>query len=99
MTKQITTEQKLNLETATIAWKDLQLFFAQGKLITVEFGSDLVRVAGLIADNSIPEIESLIESQKISFATPDWIKKNCKEETLLWAVVISPYVVCQLITD
>jgi hypothetical protein len=96
MSEQPTTQQKLNLETASIEWKDLQLFFAQGKLLVVEPSSDLVKVASLIADNKFKELESLIEQQKIEFVTPKWVKLNCQQDTLLWAVVVSPYVVCQL---
>ncbi len=96
MSDEISTQQKLNLETASIEWKDLQLFFAQGKLLVVEPNSDLVRVASLIADNELKELESLIEQQKIEFATPDWVKNHCQQSTSLWAVVVSPYVICQL---
>lgn len=96
MSEELSTQQKLNLETASIEWKDLQLFFAQGKLLVVEPNSDLVKVASLIADNQLKELESLIEQQNIEFATPDWARNNCEQNTSLWAVVVSPYVVCQL---
>ncbi len=96
MTDELTTQQKLNLETASIEWKDLQLFFAQGKLLVVDSKQDLVQVASMIADNAVQELESLISNKKIEFATPDWVKANCQENTVLWAVVVSPYVICQL---
>ena len=96
MTEQVTTKQKLNLETATIEWKDLQVFFAQGKLLVVSKDSDLVSVASIIADNKLSALESLIETQQIAFATPAWVKEHCQENSLLWAVVVSPYVVTQL---
>ena len=96
MNEDITIQQKLNLETATIEWKDLQVFFAQGKLLIVEAHTDLIEVASLIADNQVSKLEALIESQELAFATPDWIKANCQDDSLLWAVVVSPYVVAQL---
>ncbi len=96
MSDELSTQQKLNLETASIEWKDLQLFFAQGKLLVVEPQSDLVKVASLIADNQLEELENLIKQQRIEFATPDWVRTNCEQTTSLWAVVVSPYVICQL---
>lgn len=96
MSEQLSTQQKLNLETASIEWKDLQLFFAQGKLLVVKPNSDLVNVASLIADNELKALEDLIKQQQIEFATPKWVKENCQQTTLVWAVVVSPYVICQL---
>jgi len=96
MNDSLSTKDKLNLETAKIEWKDLQLFFAQGKLLVVEPSSDLVEVAAIVADNSIEKLENLIAKSQVSFATPSWIKLNCQETTLLWAVVVSPYVIAQL---
>jgi hypothetical protein len=92
----ITTTDKLNLETASIEWKALELFFAQGKLLIVEPNCDLVKIASLIADNSLDALELAIESHQVAFATPTWVKQNCHENTLLWAVVVSPYVIAQL---
>jgi len=96
MTQSLETKDKLNLETATIEWKELQLFFAKGKLLIVEEEADLLEIASLVADNSIDRLESVIANQQVSFATADWIKANCKDSTLLWAVVVSPYVIAQL---
>jgi len=96
MNETLSTKDKLNLETAKIEWKDLQVFFAQGKLLIVEPSSDLVEVAGIIADNSLDKLESLIAKSQVSFATPSWIRESCQETTLLWAVVVSPYVIAQL---
>ncbi len=94
----LSTRDKLNLETATIEWKALELFFAQGKLLVVEPEADLVGIASLIADNDISALEVAIENQQVSFATAAWVKANCQQNTQLWTVVVSPYVVTQLET-
>ncbi|MBV1910245.1 MAG: DUF2288 domain-containing protein [Kangiellaceae bacterium] len=99
MTEQLSTQQKLNLETATVEWKDLQVFFAQGKLLVVEPEADLLEVASSIAENNIGLLEKMIEEHKIAFATANWVNANCQEQTLLWTVVVSPYVVTQLQID
>ena len=96
MIEDLSQKDKLNLETAVIHWKALEAFFAQGKLLIVSPSADLVSTAGIIAENSVKELESLIEAQEIEFASPEWVRKNCVDETELWAVVVSPYVLAQL---
>ncbi len=96
MTDQISTNDKLNLETATISWKELELFFAKGKLLVIEETMDLVKVASIIASNDTDALSELIERHSVVFATTDWVKKHCKPETEFWAVVVSPYVIAQL---
>jgi len=92
---EISTKDKLNLETAKIKWKDLELFFAKGSLIRVAAELDLVNTASLIAENDFQEVEGLIANQKIEFVTPSWAQQHCKPETEMWAVVVAPYVLCQ----
>lgn len=96
MNRQVVTKEKLNLETAIILWKDLQICFAQGKLLIVEPSIDLVDTASLVADNYADKLGSLIDDNKVAFATPEWIKHHCQDDTLLWAVVVAPYVMAQL---
>ena len=45
---------KLNLETAQVAWTELQRFFAQGSVIRVDSSLDLIEVAH---QNFIPDFE------------------------------------------
>lgn len=92
----LSTQEKLNLETAPIKWKELQVFFAQGKLIIINNSLDLIEVASIIAENEAEKLSKLIEAKNVQFATVDWVKENAQESTELWAVVVSPYVVAQL---
>jgi len=89
-------KERLNLETAKISWKELEVFFAKGNLLTVSSGQNLINVAEQIASDKQNEIESLILSKNIEFASPSWVKENCANNPTLWAVVVAPYVVCQL---
>jgi hypothetical protein len=88
--------EKLNLETAVVAWKEIERFFARGNLLQVEPGCDLINVAQAIAENDATKIESLIGQNKIAFATIEWVKAHCQAETQLWTLVVAPYVICQL---
>ncbi|MET1253837.1 DUF2288 family protein [Aliikangiella maris] len=87
---------KLNLETAKLKWKELELFFAKGNLLVVSTRRDLIEVAAQIAENKKDEIETLILNKDIEFAGPQWVKTNCQNNPDLWTVVVAPYVVCQL---
>ena len=95
---ELTTKEKLNQETAILTWKELEVYFAQGKLLTVDPSCDLIEVASKISDNDAKQLEALIDKNLIQFATPNWIKENCKDETELWTVVIAPYILCQIYT-
>jgi hypothetical protein len=96
MNEELSQKEQLNLETAIIHWKALEAFFAQGKLLIVAPSGDLVNTASIIAENNVTKLEKLINSQMIEFASPKWVRKHCTEETGLWAVVVSPYVLAQL---
>ena len=93
---ELTLSEKLNLETAQISWKELELFFAKGNLLCVSKTRDLLTVAEQIASNKQHDIENLILAKDIEFASPEWVKNNCTKNPTLWAVVVAPYVVCQL---
>lgn len=93
---ELTLKQKITLETAKISWKELELFFAKGNLLQVSTNKDLVEVAEQIASNQEQDIEKLILAKDIEFVTPEWAKNNCSNSPTLWAVVVAPYVICQI---
>lgn len=87
--------EKLNLETAEIAWKDLQTFFAGGSVVYVEPGLDLILVAEqLAADNSDLFAEWMAEG-KVAKVTDLQAKAWYEADEVLWAVVIKPWVLVQ----
>lgn len=87
--------EKLNLETAEIAWKDLQTFFAGGSVVYVEPGLDLILVAEqLAADNSDLFAEWMAEG-KVARVTDLQAKAWYEADEVLWAVVIKPWVLVQ----
>ncbi len=93
---ELTTKEKLNQETAILTWKELEVYFAQGKLLTVTPSCDLIDVASKISDNDAKQLEHLIDKKLIQFATPNWIRENCTDDTQLWTVVIAPYIISQI---
>lgn len=87
--------EKLNLETARIAWHELQPHFARGALVAVTGKVDLTEVAQRMAQDDAAYIAELMQKQQLF--TPDaatatrWYQSNHE----MWAVVVAPWVLVQ----
>jgi hypothetical protein len=85
----------VNLETARIAWKELQRFFASGSAILVSAELDLVEVAYQISEDNKAQVLEWMQSGQIA-RVPDaqalaWYEADAD----VWAVVVRPYVLVQ----
>ncbi len=73
---------ELNQETARIPWRDLQRFFAQGKVVWVQDGLDLVEVALSIAHDDARTIDSEVAKGRIARVADrqarDWFETQCQ---------------------
>ena len=96
---EISTAQKLNLETAQIAWQELQRFFARGVVIVVDPELDLVATAVQCVENAATSIESLIESGQLRGAEMEDARRWHEQSANLWAVVVAPWVLVQESAD
>ena len=88
---------KLNIETAKIPWRELQRFFAQGKVLIVNPDQDLVAIARHIAADQSDEINRLINDSVINLVTDDQAQAMIDDDSLVWAVVTAPWVLIQQI--
>ena len=97
----MTTEQeellyaKINLETAQIPWKELERFFAGGRVISVEDHGDMIRVAQLMASDDVKAISGMLENREIGKVTDEQAQVWSDSDALLWAVVVSPWILVQ----
>jgi hypothetical protein len=86
---------KLNLETAQLAWPELERHFARGMVIRVANGMDLVEAALQIAENNAGTIQAWLAEGRIARAeladAEDW---HARQPTF-WAVVVAPWVLIQ----
>ncbi len=86
---------RLNLETARIAWAELQRPFARGVVVKVAPGLDLVDAAVHVAANSAEVIQEWLADGRIARAeladAEDW---HARQPTF-WAVVVAPWVLIQ----
>ena len=87
---------KLNGETAIVAWKEIERFFAKGDLLLIEQGVDLINCAADMSLDNKDEIGRLIKDEKIKAMSLEFVKANCQPETEFWTVVVAPYILAQL---
>jgi hypothetical protein len=86
---------KLNLETAQLAWPELERHFARGSVIKVAIGTDLVNAALHVAENNTATVQEWLANGRITRAelsdAEDWHAR----QPMFWAVVVAPWVLVQ----
>lgn len=86
---------RLNQETARIPWPDLQRFFAQGKVIWVQNGLDLIETALLIARDDTQSVATEMTRGSIAPVPDQQAKHWFETQASLWAVVVKPWILVQ----
>lgn len=86
---------QINLETAQIAWRELQRFFASGATVFVGPELDLVEVAYQIAKDNAKQVAEWMESGQIARVSDEQAMGWYEADTVVWAVVARPYVLIQ----
>ena len=88
-------KEDILLETSTVPWHELQRLFAAGVVISIASELDLVETAYLMAQDDKQAIESLISQNKIQHVSDDQAKQWYADNTMLWSVVVKPWVLVQ----
>jgi hypothetical protein len=88
-------KQKLVLETATIKWCELQRFFAQGNVLFVAEGEDLVEVAVGFARDDAEIVAALLERGAVSIVSDAQARVWIEQDATVWSVVVAPFVLVQ----
>jgi len=91
--------QQLNEQTARIAWTDLQIHFARGVVIRVARELDLVEVAAQIAEDSSQQVAEWNISGRLAIVTDQQAQQWLEQQAELWAVVVKPLVLVQVIEN
>jgi hypothetical protein len=86
---------KVNLETAQIAWRELQRFFAGGSALMVASDLDLVEVAYQMSQDNAAQIRQWMATGKFGRVTDEQAAAWIETDALVWAVVVSPWVLVQ----
>jgi hypothetical protein len=88
---------KLNLETAQLAWPELERHFARGDIVKVATGVDLIDAALHMAKNDAATVQEWLAEGRIARAelsdAEDWHAR----QPMFWAVVVAPWVLVQVV--
>lgn len=90
---------KLNLETARLAWPELERHFARGSLIKVALGTDLVDTALHVAENKAATVQQWLAEGRIARADVNDAEAWYVRQPMFWAVVVAPWVLVQEILE
>ncbi len=90
---------KINSETAKIPWRELQRFFAAGKLRLVAPGLDLVEVAYALQQDDTDAVQSWVENAELASVSDDQARQWHAQDAVLWAVVVKPWVLIQALAE
>lgn len=88
-------KKEINLETSQISWHELQRFFASGLAIHVYSGLDLVDVAYQFSIDNKTQVENWISEKEICAVSDQQALTWFENNTLVWAVVVKPWVLVQ----
>ena len=88
-------QAKILSETARIPWRDLQRFFASGAVVAVDRALDLVEVACALAADDKAQVETWMAAGLVAPARDDQASEWFAADSLMWAVVLSPFVLVQ----
>ena len=91
------TKESINLETAKIAWKDLEVYFAAGNVISVSPKLDLIEVALVITNDDSEQLKAWAEQGLVDAVTNEQAKSFHETQATVWAVVIKPWILIQSI--
>lgn len=90
---------KINSETAKIGWQDLQRYFAGGNTLFVSSDLDLVDVAYAFHEDEVDRVASWTESGQLVPVSDGQARDWHQRSSLLWAVVVKPWVLVQTIAE
>jgi hypothetical protein len=90
---------KVNMETSRIHWKELERFFASGAAVQVSDQLDLVEVAYQMHSDNTAQFEAWLNTGMIGKISDEQATIWLTEDSELWAVVVSPWVLVQEISQ
>ena len=86
---------RLNSETAKISWQELQKHYASGNVLGVAAGADLTKVAIALNEDNATQVQSWLSDKSVFEVTDEQAMEWFESKTILWALVIPPFVLVQ----
>ena len=95
MSQQEIFRAKVNLETAQMRWREMQRYFASGVALFVSPELDLVETAFQMSQDNAALIGQWMAAGQFGKVTDDQARVWLESDAMLWAVVVSPWVLVQ----
>ena len=92
-------KEKVNLETSTIPWKELQRFFASGSAVFVDSTLDLVEVAYQFSIDNKDQVARWLQSNQVALVSDQQALAWLEVDADVWAVVVKPWILVQTIIE
>jgi hypothetical protein len=86
---------KLLGETATAPWRELQRFFAQGVVVWVAPGLDLIEVGLAMSGDRADQFRAWLDSGQAALATDEQARAWLDADVHLWTLVVRPWILVQ----
>ena len=86
---------RLNGETAKIEWHQLQKHYASGSVLAIAAGFDLIKVAIALHQDDTAQIKQWLAEESVKQVTDSQAQSWYQQNTLVWALVIPPFVLVQ----
>jgi len=97
--EQVELLQRLYGEVGRIRWRALQRFFAQGVVLKVRSGRDLVKVAAIFVNDSKEKLKKLMESSEVVVPGDEQARDWFHDDVEVWSIVVAPFVLVQELND
>lgn len=89
------TRVRILAETAKLAWQELQRHFAQGVVVMVKPGLNLVDVAYEVTRDNENQVKRWMKAGSLKNVSDDQAREWLEANALMWAVVVKPWVLVQ----
>lgn len=86
---------KLNAETAPVAWSELQRHFARGATLSVGPDLDLLEVAQALAADDTQRVTRWLAAEQLRKTPAEQARDWAEREAVVWCVVVAPWVLVQ----
>jgi hypothetical protein len=86
---------KLHGETATAPWRELLRFFAQGAVVAVAPGLDLVAVGLAMSRDRVDLFQHWLAIGQVALAADAQAKAWLAADAHLWTLVVKPWILVQ----
>jgi hypothetical protein len=87
---------KLVSETAKMPWNELQRFFANGSTLYIAPELDLIDVAFAFQRDLADQVKPWLDQAFVATVSTEQAKEWFEQDSLLWTVVVKPWVLVQL---